>query len=816
MPRNNHLLPWTAFFLILLHSMPSLSQTRERIPLTQKWIFVAGDTVNGQPISAKDIPAQGGVEVNLPHDFQISQPWVEPSADEKPDESDAAANVKSRLSARGFKEMGSGWYFHRFRPDPSWRKRRVMLDVEGIMLVGDAYLNGQPIGGTDYGYLGFESELSDKLLWEGDNLLAIRADTRRPENSRWYTGGGLFRPVSILVTDPQLHFTRHPLYITTPEASTEEALIAIQAEITCLLRTDSLTVDVEIADQKGHTVYACTRRIRFNRGQKTCEHPVDSIRLPHPMLWSPRQPHLYHARLTLRRPDGTAADSFTQRFGIRTLSYSPQYGLRVNGEKTLLQGMAGHNTLGPLGAAAYPRAIEKQLRMLKAFGVNHVRTSHNPYSQVFMDLCDSLGILVVDELYDKWLTQYAGGRTPWVNLWQHDVPEWVKRDRNHPSVVMWSLGNELQTYWSLPFADWGVTPYRLQRELIHRFDTTRPITVAMHPRGRHPDTDSLPAPLVMETDVASYNYRYMYFPGDGRRFPHLTFYQSEASTSAMGANFFEMDLDRVIGLAYWGMIDYLGESAGWPAKGWTQGMFDITLCPKPAAWHLRSYFKPEEPVVHLAVEEGKDNTLWNDVRVGTARLTDHWNRKEGSLLTLYTFTNAEEVELKVCGKSMGVKANDKNARTRNKIKWERIPYKAGSIEAIARTRGKVVARHRVETAGKAHSLTATADTLPWMADAQDLKYIRITAADRQGRTVPSCTADVKFTVDGPAQLVAVAGGDMYSSESYVADHRRLFQGQACLILRSTGEPGAVKIQARAEGLKPATLTLHPGTPPQRP
>ena len=448
--------------------------------------------------------------------------------------------------------------------------------------------------------------------------------------------------------------------------------------------------------------------------------------------------------------------------------------------------------------------------------MNHVRTSHNPYSQVFMDLCDSLGILVVDELYDKWLTQYAGGRTPWVNLWQHDVPEWVKRDRNHPSVVMWSLGNELQTYWSLPFADWGVTPYRLQRELIHRFDTTRPITVAMHPRGRHPDTDSLPAPLVMETDVASYNYRYMYFPGDGRRFPHLTFYQSEASTSAMGANFFEMDLDRVIGLAYWGMIDYLGESAGWPAKGWTQGMFDITLCPKPAAWHLRSYFKPEESVVHLAVEEGKDNTLWNDVRVGTARLTDHWNRKEGSLLTLYTFTNADEVELKVCGKSMGVKANDKNARTRNKIKWERIPYKAGSIEAIARTGGKVVARHRVETAGKAHSLTATADTLPWMADAQDLKYIRITATDRQGRTVPSCTADVKFTVDGPAQLVAVAGGDMYSGESYVADHRRLFQGQACLILRSTGEPGAVKIQARAEGLKPATLTLHPGTPPQRP
>ncbi len=215
----------------------------------------------------------------------------------------------------------------------------------------------------------------------------------------------------------------------------------------------------------------------------------------------------------------------------------------------------------------------------------------------------------MDELCDKWLTKFAGGRTEWLNLWQHDIPEFIRRDRNHPSVVMWSLGNELQTYWDLPFADWGVTPYRMQKVLLRRYDITRPITVAMHPRGRDLRTDSLPAPLALETDIASYNYRYMYFPGDSRHFPNMIFYQSEANTAMMGSNFYEMNLDKVVGLAYWGMIDYLGESNGWPSKGWSQGIFDISLEPKPIAYFLRSMFKPEEPVVHIGIVDSEDNTV---------------------------------------------------------------------------------------------------------------------------------------------------------------------------------------------------------------
>ena len=423
----------------------------------------------------------------------------------------------------------------------------------------------------------------------------------------------------------------------------------------------------------------------------------------------------------------------------------------------------------------------------------------------FFDLCDKYGMLVVDELYDKWLTQYAGGRTEWLNLWQHDVPEFVKRDRNHPSVVMWSLGNELQQYWSLPFADWGVTPYRLQRELLMRYDKTRPVTVAMHPRTRSLTTDSIPAPLALVTDIASYNYRYMYFPGDSRRFPNMIFYQSEANNSMMGPNFFEMDLDKVVGLAYWGMIDYLGESNGWPAKGWVQGAFDIALDPKPKAYLLRSMFKPDEPVVHIGIVDSESNAVWNDVVVGSEGLSDHWNRKEGSTLSLYTYTNADEVELFVNGKSLGVKQNTTAPKSRNRIKWDGVKYEPGYVEAVAKKGGKVVARHKIETAGDAVKLTAESDNTEWKADGQDLQHIKVCAVDKKGRHVQGTQGEVTFEVEGPAEILGVINGDMASDELTVGNKRKLYRGTATVILRSKREPGKVRLTATTPGLKQAKV-----------
>lgn len=768
------------------------------------WRFHAGDAAGAERPDYDDSSWQ---VVTVPHDFQISQPWVAPEKGEKADNSDAASNVKSRLSSRGFKEMGIGWYRKTITPDASWKGRRVVLDFEGIMLVGDVYLNGQRIGGTDYGYVGFDIDVTKLLKYGQPNVIAVKANTQRPENSRWYTGGGLFRDVSLVVTDAQQYFTRHPLYITTPSVSDREATVKIEAELACYLKIKELSVGVAIKDAAGATVYETKKAIPFNRGQKINEHLIDSITLTAPQLWSCETPNLYTAEVTLLRPDGTVADRVSEHFGVRSIEYSPEFGFKLNGKKVILKGIANHHTLGALGAAAYPRAMEKRIQLLKEYGFNHVRTSHNPYSKSFLDLCDKYGMLVVDELYDKWLTQFAGGRTEWVNLWQQDVPEFIRRDRNHPSVVMWSLGNELQTYWNLPYADWGVTPYRLQRELLHRYDKTRPVTVAMHPRGRSQQTDSLPAPLVHETDIASYNYRYMYFPGDGRRFPNMIFYQSEANTAMMGPNYYEMDLDKVVGLAYWGMIDYLGESNGWPAKGWAQGVFDISLEPKPIAYFLRSIFRPEEPVVHIGIIDSDDNTVWNDVKVGTQRMSDHWNRKAGSSMSLYTYTNADEVELLVNGKSVGVKKNVREPKTRNKIKWDGVKYEAGSIEAVARTAGKVVARHKIETTTDAVSLKSEADNAAWRADGQDLQHIRVSAVDKKGRRVQGEHGLLTFSVDGPAEIVGVINGDITSEELTVGNTRRLYNGTATVILRSKREAGKVTLTVTADGLKTSKLAM---------
>ena len=787
--------------LLMLATLMPLSANSGRITESFNfgWRFHAGDVANGESLSLDD---SGWQVINVPHDFQIHQPWVAPAKDERADNSDIGANVKSRLSSRAFKEMGIGWYRKTITPDASLKGKRIILDFEGIMLVGDVYVNGKHVGGTDYGYLGFEIDLTKMLKFGEPNVIAVKANTMNPDNSRWYTGGGLFRDVTLIATDAQLHFTRHPLYITTPVVGTDKSVVEIQAELGCYLRVNSLKMNTTIIAQNGDTVYNKTKDIPFNRGQKVNEHKVDSITLEQPRLWSCEDPHLYKAVVTMYRPDGTVADQVSSNFGIRSIEYSPKFGFKLNGKKVIFKGIANHHTLGALGAAVYPRAIEKRIQLLKEFGFNHIRTAHNPYSKSFLDLCDKYGMLVVDELYDKWLTKFAGGRVEWTNLWQHDVPEFIRQDRNHPSVVMWSLGNELQTYWALPYADWGVTPYRLQKQLLLRYDDTRPVTVAMHPRGRHQTTDSLPAPLVHETDIAAYNYRYMYFPGDGKRFPNMIFYQSEANTSMMGPNYFEMDLDKVIGLAYWGMIDYLGESHGWPAKGWAQGVFDISLEPKPIAYLLKSIFQEDKPVVHIGIIDSDQNTIWNDVQVGVQRMSDHWNRIEGSSMSLWTYTNADEVELKVNGKTVGTMKNDKkNPRTRNKLKWNNVKYEKGYIEAIARTGGKIVARHRIETVGDAKKITAAADNNEWKADGMDLQHVRVEAVDSKGRRVQGANNKLTFNVEGPAEIVGVINGDITSEELTVGNTRRLFNGTATVILRSTKQPGEVKLNIVADGLK---------------
>ena len=743
--------------------------------------------------------------INLPHDFQIEQPWVAPAADEKADNTDVAANIKSRLSSRGFKEMGKGYYRYQLTPTDEMKGKRILLDFGGIMYTGDVFLNGKRIGGTDYGYVGFEIDITDQLQWGKANELAVTADTREPNNSRWYTGGGLFRDVKLVVTSKDLYFARHPLYITTRD----NRFVSISAEFTNYTKAKAIDMRVKVTAPDGQVVYEGKSTRQRNMPTRTLVNQVPEIEIQNPQLWDTEHPNLYTVEATLLREDGTVADEASSQFGIRTIEFGPAFGMKLNGKKVLLKGYANHHTLGALGAANYPRAIEKRLQLMKQFGINHIRTSHNPYSREFIELCDKYGILVVDELYDKWTRQHTGGRVAFEQLWQYDVPEWVKRDRNSPSVVMWSLGNELQQDPNQPFNDFGVTMYKLMKTLLHRYDSTRLVTVAMHPRYRNWDTDSLPCELAKVTDIQAYNYRYMYFPGDGRRFPWMTFYQSEASIAAMGPNFFEMDLDKVIGLAYWGAIDYLGESQGWPAKGWAQGVFDISLEPKPKAYFMRSFFVPDEPMVSIAIIDKKGDMMWNGVQTGNDGMSSHWNRQPGKELQLITYTNADEVELKLNGKSLGRKKNPKNdSKQRNQIKWDGIKFAEGTLLAIAYNNGKDVAHHQIQTTGKALKLSALADNIEWKADGMDLMHVRVEAIDKKGWRVPMAQDELFFEVEGDAQIVAVTNGDINSEELNVQNHRRLWNGSAMVILRAGRNPSKVVLRTKANGFKTITTKLE--------
>ncbi len=805
--------------LPLMGTLSADAAVRDTISINQGWQFHRGDVKN-----IAELKSTQSVDdvVNLPHDFLIGQDWVAPDASERPDNSDAGSNVRSRLSSRGFKEMGIGWYRYELTPKDEWKGKRIVLDFQGIMLVGDVYLNGQRIGGTDYGYLGFDIDLSKLLKWGQTNEIAVKADTQNPSNSRWFTGAGLYRDVNLIVTNKDLFFPRHPLFIRT-QGNREvkiKAEIINQQKVAKGQTAAKMPVGVRILDADGKVVAEQKNDIHFNAKWRDREYELPSISLENAKLWSPDSPYLYTAEVTLYDSEGNIADQIKEPFGVRTIEIIPQKGLMVNGKKVLLKGYANHHTLGALGAAAYPRAIEKRLKLMKEFGMNHIRTSHNPYSEDFLKLCDKYGILVVDELYDKWLTQYAGGRVEWESLWQKDVPEWVKRDRNHPSVVMWSLGNELQQYSNLPFNDWGVTAYKLQKELLHRYDDTRLTTVAMHPRYRNLETDSIPADLAIETEVNSYNYRYMYFPGDSKRYPEKTFYQSEASVAAMGPNFYEMDRDKVIGLAYWGAIDYLGESMGWPVKGWNQGVFDLSLQPKPDAYFVKSMFT-DEPTVHIGViEKSGGNIQWNGINVSAGKLSENWNREAGEKVSLYTYTNGEEVELFLNGKSLGVKKNSNDPKLRARIKWDNIAYAPGTLVAVAKKNGKVVARHQIETTGEAVALKLVPDVETWHADGKDLMHVRIYAVDKKGRRVLNMK-DAKafdkltFTVKGDANIVAVDNGNIASDELHIGKtqlektiQRNLFQGSALVILRAGNKPGKIELSVAGEKMKAKKLVLN--------
>lgn len=791
-------------FIVSLLSVPTFADNVQKNFRADElfnfgWKFCLGDIKDAQSVTFDDSSWRN---IDLPHDFQIEQPWN-----------------KDSKAARGFKDMNIGWYRKTFKADNAWKGKRVFIDFEGILLHGDAWLNGKKIGGTDYGYLGFEADITKLLKYDGDNVFAVRASTGDDGDSRWYTGGGLYRDVHLMLKD-SVAVARHGVFVTTPEINSDNAKVLVQVEVEGIRgKRLPVTISTRILSPDGVEVGKAECGVPQKSKKWTDEVSMPIINVAQPQLWSCETPTLYTAEVTLTI-DGKTLDRITQPFGIRTLEFSPLFGFKLNGKKVLLKGIANHCDLGAVGNAAYETAIEREFKTLKAFGFNSIRTSHNPYSESFLRLADKYGFLIVDELFDKWGTQYWAGRIPWTQLWPKAIPEWIKRDRNHPSVIYWSLGNELQineNWIGYQTGDWGITAYKILDVMVKRYDPTRKTTVAMFPAHAKSLTKTdedfkkelAPPELSTVTEISSHNYRYPEFKRYREICPNLILYQSEAATAEMGKAYYGMERDSVIGLAYWGAIEYWGESNGWPWKGWHYSYFDHALQPYPQAYFIKSMFEEDKPLVHIGIiDKPNDGIEWNDVKVGKTPISENWNREAGKKYNIVTYTNADEVELFVNGKSQGVQKNDRSdIGKRNNINWTGIAYEPGVIEAVARNNGKVVARHQLQTTGKAVALKLEPEGNAWESDGMSLQYVWAKAVDSKGRLVYDKEGTVSFDISGAARLIAVDNGDHQSDELFAGNKRTLHNGKALCILRSGLKPGKVSIKASVDGLKSASVSI---------
>jgi beta-galactosidase len=762
------------------------------------WKFNAGDISNAQDYNFDDSKWR---KLDLPHDFQFEQPW------------DSTAN-----RGRGFKAMGIGWYRKTFKADASWKGKRVLLDFEGIMLHGEVWLNGKKIGGTAYGYVGFEMDIADIIKYDSDNVVAVRSSTEG--GSRWYTGGGLFRDVHLIVKD-SVSIARHGIFITTPKISNTNAEVSVQVEVAGIKNKQ---YELEIittlfspdGKQLGETKVVAPKKSKLVE----VEIPLPKLNIANPQLWSCETPNLYSAEVVLLL-NGKVVDKLTEKFGIRTIEFSKEFGFKLNGKKIFLKGVANHHDLGAVGVAAFETSIGRMMDKLKAFGFNHIRTSHNPYSASFMKLADEKGILIVDELYDKWGSIQAwAGNAPWNDIWYSNLKEWIKRDRNHPSVIMWSFGNELQFQeerWNWPTTDWGVTTYNIMNVVAKRYDPTRKTTVAMYPARAggiiraDPDfrikDNIIPPELATKTEVTSFNYTWEDYQEYLKHAPNMIVYQSEAVTNELAAPYFGMDREKMVGLAYWGGIEYWGESQGWPRKGWNYSFFNHSMEPFPQAWLTKSIFT-EAPLVYIGIVDNEgEMKMWNDQIVGQKVISSHWNRQEGKKYNLYTYTNAEEVELFINGKSIGVQQNPTDVKKRNTIYWKDISFSSGKIVAIAKIAGKEVARHELETTGKAVALKIESENANWKADGMDLQYVKVYAIDSKGNKVPTANGEITFDVSGAASLIAVDNGDHSSNDLFSGNIKALYKGFVMAILRSTQTAATVKLKVSGAGLKQTQQTF---------
>src|SRR5688572_326592 len=746
-------------------------------------------------------------KVDLPHDWSIEDlPGTKSPFD---------PNAISQVSG-GFTVGGTGWYRKTFSIPAEQKGMHIHIQFDGVYMNADFWLNGQHLGNHPYGYTSFSFDITDKIKFAEKNIIAVQVKNEG-QNSRWYSGSGIYRHVWLKVIDP-VHTSPLGIYITTPEANASTSKVHIETNVTNLTSTTAqVNLVTRILNLKADEVIKVEsqQQVKPNDGYLFQQ----DLTVRSPDLWSLESPSLYTA-VTEVYNGVRLVDRVETKFGIRIISFDVANGFRLNGKTVKLKGGCVHHDNGPLGSKAFDRAEERRVELLKASGYNAIRSSHNPPSPEFLDACDRLGMLVIDEAFDMW--KYANNPHDYhlyfPEWWSKDIGSMVFRDRNHPSIILWSIGNEIRGMETPEV----INIAKMLGDYIRKLDPTRPITAAVN--GLSPAKD----PFFATLDIKGYNYaaggdhlKESIYKQDHDRLPGRIMMGTESyPLEAFGAWMPVIDYPFVIGDFVWTAFDYIGEaSIGWRGY-WQESNFypwnlafcgDIDICGwkrpqsyyRDALWmenRISVFVKPPNPSFPLNPnKQSWSKWEWHDVVADW-----NWAGYENKPLEVSVYSSCQEVELFLNGKSLGKKQTNRD--TKFTATWQ-LPYKAGILKTIGYTNGKQVASSQLQTAKQPVKIKLSADRSIIKADGQDLSYITVELVDANGVRNPKAENLVKFKIDGPGTIVGVGNANPVSLESYQLQQRKAWQGRCLVIIRSTQNSGNINLTVTVDGMPSSKLVI---------
>jgi beta-galactosidase len=762
------------------------------------WLFSRGDFASAPLPAFNDSSWR---KVNLPHDWSIEGPF---SAEYG--------------SGNGYAPGGLGWYRKHFRLEPGHKGKSVAIELDGIYAYAEVWINGHFVGGRPYGYASFECRLTPHLRFGGeDNVLAVRVDHTRFADSRWYTGSGMYRHTRLRITDP-LCIPLWGTHVTTPEIGKDSAVVRIETTVqNGSSRSRQFTLRSEIVAADGGVVADLSTAGTADAGREGAL--IQEMRVANPRLWSTDSPALYAVRSRLIA-DSRPVDETSTPFGIRSFQVDPAKGCSLNGRAIKLKGVCIHHDAGCLGTAVPDKVWERRLRLLKELGVNAIRTSHNPPAPELLDLCDRIGLLVKDEAFDE----FTPPKNKWVSGWNAGVPsrfgygeifaEWavidirdmVRRDRNHPSVILWSIGNEIDypnDPFSHPVLEKGYRPEnppaqnlvkhaRPLIDAVKALDNTRPVTAGLASLAM---SDAVG--LAEMLDAVGYNYQESRYAQDHQRYPRRIIFGSE-NNHQFGNWAVVRDNGYVAGQFLWTGIDYLGEAGTFPNRANGAGLLDLCGFKKPAAWFRQSLWS-ESPMVYLCTAPASGGA-----RARAPRGEEHWNWPASAPVTVSCYTNCPQVQLILNGRTIGDRRLADAAE--GVLAWE-IPYEPGVLKAVGLRNGKPASEFSLITAGAPHRIELLPDVTELRADGRDICHIEFRIVDTQGVRVPDAELPVTFGVEGPAEILGIGSGDLNSIEDCQDRVHKAYQGRGLAILRTRTTAGRISVKGTAPGVAGAELTL---------